>query len=533
MPIPNSVPGGGVPQRPQRPANGIPARQPQQNRPPRNIGSSGIPSQRDDAVLPSPEIARNPAPARSHTTEYDFDSQQLPETKRQIRREPVSNPYDPEDDDTFSPITVDEQIDEEQNEEDEIRREIEARRRARQNAQQVEPEPVYEEEEFEEEIVETPPSNKRDSKKPPRNKKDKKGQDVFVDEKNLKLKPFGSSHRKIKENDFDKRKNLRKNAAIVQWTVIGLILILIGLGVKSAIFPAKPLTVDEVSQIAIETTGMTNFPLTRGEAYATDFMKAFLTTEDSASSQVLGYFYNGNLAEGSNDNRNVSSGYKQSVLFGPTVYSASALTDYSANYVIGSLVQASLSNGDEGAVDGTEPRWMFFNVNVYYDVKTDRMYITPESPTVVPTTDVGSIADVPNSAPLGTGSSDEAIAAEVQSVVYGFMKGYAESTSENYSSLEQYVINDAPNSLKTGLGNAYRFSGTLENAVQYTAYPTSDPNEVKVLIKVVWNTRLGSDDSTVNANYTSTYVMTLEKQSSKWLVSKFQPLLYVQDNSNE
>ena len=531
MPIPNNIPGGGIPQRPQRPANTVPARQPQQNRLPKNTGSSSqVHNQRDDSILPTPETVR----PRSHTTEYDFASQQLPDTKKQIRREPVSNPYDPDDDDTFLPITVDEQIDEEQNEEEEIRREIAARRRARQNAQKevIEPE-VYEEEEFEEEIVETP-SNKKDKKKPRINKKDKKGQDIFVDEKNIKLKPFGSSHRKIKENDFDKRKNLRKNAAIVQFTVIGLIIILIGLGVKSAIFPAKSLTIDEVSQIAIETTGMTNFPLTRGEAYASDFMKAFLTTEDNASRQVLGYFYNGNLTEGDNDNRNISSGYKQRVLFGPTVYSATDLTDYSATYTVGSLVQASLSNGDEASsTEGTEPRWMFFNVNVYYDVDTDRMYITPESPTIVPTTEVGSIVDVPKAAALGTGSSDQAIATEVRSVVYGFMKGYAESTSENYSSLEQYIINDAPNSLKTGLGNIYKFSGTLENAVKYTAYPTTDPNEVKLLVKVIWNTHLGPDSSIANANYTSTYVMTLEKQSSKWLVSKFQPLLYIQDNSNK
>lgn len=539
MPIPSNIPGG-IPQRPQQPI-GVPSRQPQQVNKVTRVPSN--PQQEDESLPSLPSNGEDFTAQRSHTSEYSFNDSRFSNSR--AVREPVVNPYDPDDDDTFTPISVDEQFDAEIDEEEEIRREVEARRNERRNAarkaqsnQRSQPEPEYGDDDdtdsgnVEEDFEKVSAKTGRRGKKRRENKKDSKGQDLFVDEKNLKLKPFGGRSRKIKEGEFDNRKNLRKNAAIVQWVVVGLVLVLIGLGVKNAVFPAESLSVEEVVQIAEESSGATDFPVVRGEAYATDFMKAFLTTEDDTASQVLGYFYNGNLAPGNNANRNVSSGFKQRVIFGPTTYSAQAVTDHSANYVLGSLVQASPADGSE-AVEGTEPRWMFFNVNVYYDEDTDRMYITPESPTIVPTSEVGSIEEVPPSAPLGTGVSDEALTAEIQSVVHGFMKGYSESTSENYSTLEQYIINDAPNSLKNGLGGVYEFSGGLENSVKYTAYPTDDENEIKVLVTVMWNNSLGSVDSTFTADYNSTYVMTLEKQSSKWLVSRFQPLLYVKDNVDE
>lgn len=552
MPIPNNSSGlpkrpTGIPSQPQqtgrvpnRPNSGrqAPSRPAPQQRP--NPQQRQQPQQRSEPD-DLPEIFETPDRGVSthHSSEYDFKSAQMQDG---ARREAVSNPYDPEDDDTFTSLSVDDQYDDD-NAEAERERERIARKR-REAAKQAREEelnrykPSESLDDFDDMVepeteLEPEPEPKVNSKaKQSRNKKGKRNQDVFIDEKKGKLQPFGNRPRKIKEGTFDDRKNLRKNAVIIQSIVIGLVILLVGLGVKNAIFPPNSLTIDEVATIAINTTGTTNYPMVRGEAYAQDFMKAYLTSDNAAASQVLGYFYNGNLAAGDNDNRNISSGFKQSVLFGPTVYSAKALSDYSASFTIGSLVKAVASDGSDVGADD-EPRWMFFNVNVYYDVDTDRMYITPDSPSIIPTTDVGSIADVPAAAALGTGSSDDALATEVQPVVHGFIKAYLESSNNNYGSLEQYIISDAPSSLRTGLNNNYQFAGdSLQNAVQYAAYPTANVNEAKILMKVSWVTSLGGSDSNVKATYSSTYVMTLEKQASKWLVSKFQPLLYAKDDKN-
>lgn len=360
----------------------------------------------------------------------------------------------------------------------------------------------------------------------------------FVDRKKGKILPFGTGRggkrpKKVKEHDLDSRKNLRVRATIIHYLTVFVLVAIVGFGAYNVFWPKATLSKDDVQQIAASTVGMTNFPSTRGEAFAKDFVQAYLTSGDESATKALGYFYSGTMeGEGTPDSLQVSSGYKQKVLFGPTVYSAKSASDTVGVYTVGALVQASAGDGstpqpDASGKTGTEPNWQFYNVSVYYDAKTDRMYITPESPAVVPASSVGNSKDTPTARQLGTGESDSSLKNETKSTVLGFMSAYAEATPQNHSALDQYVVNGAKNSLKTGLGGEFTFNGGVDNAVEYEVYPTNDKNVVKVKVVVSWRRAIGTSGNTLNQ--TSTYVLTLNNSSGKWLATKFAPFLYEPD----
>ena len=151
--------------------------------------------------------------------------------------------------------------------------------------------------------------------------------------------------------------------SIMQSIFVGAILLVVGFGGYKTFFPADSVTPAEIQEIVKDTTGLTNFPLESGRGFATDFMKAYLTVNsDSVSQQVLGYYYSGTMGNGDNENRTAAKGFQQTILYGPTVYESKALTDYSARYTIGALVQPALAAGDTPA--GTQARWQFFNVKI-------------------------------------------------------------------------------------------------------------------------------------------------------------------------
>ena len=561
---PNNTPAGSRPglpvQGPQRPSNGPSA--------PSQSGRLPAPPQRGNAPQRPAERPQRPV-EKSHTSEYDFDSEQIsvpprgpraqnpnqggggqsraPQQQRPPAKKPgyydtaanngrIVNPYDNEDDNTFSDVPIDEQFYEEEQEHSDnsssnqyqdsnsydFDNSYDTSSSSHNNNDDIDFSSFDEDLSEESQEVEPPAPKKKKAKSVKENPKDKKGQDVFIDEKNLKLKPFGG--RKIKEGEFDDRANNRTYALVIQWVVIALIGVLIALGVKNALFPAKPLSIEEVAEIATIVTGQTNYPEERGKVYATDFIRAFLTTGDKDADQVLGFFYNGSLSEGDNKNLDVASEFGQEVLFGPSIYQSTVITENSSNYIVGSLVRSHVPDPEDNEKTASRTRWIFFSVNVYYDESSNRMYITPDSPTLVPKQEVGPIADVPPIQPPGLGVPDEETTKEIEPVIKGFMKGYAESTSNNYSSLEQYIINDAPRELKNGLGNEFGFSGGIDNALQFSAYPTEDSGVIKVLMNVNWSNALGG----IKADYRSTYIATLNNHSGKWLVEKLSAIRYVE-----
>lgn len=526
----------------------------------------------------------------------DSAQAQLRERLRQAGRRPdggrIVNEYDEED--AFEQLSVDEQLDYDRQEEEEQKRRAAKRqaaeRRAQQQADKIRAEKqaelereiqkrtqaiesfnededddiVFEDseaddetneyvedfasEEAEEEIEDNPAPKKKASKKHSKksskkdmfedNTKDAYGQDVFIDEENGKLLPFGSKKgkkQKTKEHDYDNRKNLRTSANIVRGIIIVGLVGMLALGTKNTLFPAPPLTEDEVVATIQSTVNITDFPVDRGEGFAKDFVQAYLSTDaegQDVNSSVLSYFYTGAIDSGvsAESTRQIDPNYKQSIVYGPTVYEAVALTDYSARYTIGAVIKpAESADGETGEAVQTSPQWVFLNVNVYYDANTDRFTITPDSPSVVPNSSVGAVDELPEQQALGEENTDTAFAEQIAPVIYGFLNGYRVSTPDDRTTLEQYIVANPPSSLVQGLGGEYEFAGGgVENATEYIIYTVpEDPDTLKVQVRVTWATGTNEDSK---IQMTSTYVATLEKQpNDMYLVSRFQPLYFVQD----
>lgn len=539
MAIPKNVPGAGGVQRrpaglPQSPqsglprATGLPVRQ-----------GSGQPPQANRSVEPKlpdfelPEMDLSDVP--THTREQSFgDSKiaRIPNTGG-----PIRNPYDSPDDDTFTTLSVDDQIAADGHErrdardrEENLRRQREERLRIEAAEERVADEAAAAALFKAEEKPESRPVADSSRKRSRDNKKDSSAQDVFIDEKNLKLEPFGGK-RKVRVNDLDGRKNLRKRSQIVQYIVVGLVLLMVGFSIKSAFFPPPALTADEVAAIVAETAGVSDFPVEAGRAFATDFMKAYLTVNgDTLSKDALGYYYNGSLAAADSPNRSTTPGFKQTVVYGPAVYESKALTPYSARYTVGALVKPE-SAGSEAPADDSTAKWTYFNVNVYYDEVSRNFSITPDSPSLIPAVEVGDPSKIPTAQELGTGVLEQTISDSLKSVVYGFIKGYAVSSPTDHSNLDQYIASDADASLQKGLAKAFTLAGTENDAILYQAFSTADPNIIKVAVSVNWRDQLGSGTGISKLEYKSNYVMTLQKQTNeKYLVSKFAPQYYVKSD---
>lgn len=526
----------------------------------------------------------------------DSAQAQLRERLRQVGRRPdggrIVNEYDEED--AFEQLSVDEQLDYDKQEEEEQKRRAAKRqaaeRRAQQQAERIRAEKqaelekeiqqraqaaetIYEDDDEDivfddsdtddetnsfvedfaseetEEVEDEPAPKKKGSKEQPSKKSSKKdmfedntkdayGQDVFIDEKNGKLLPFGSKKgkkQKTKEHDYDNRKNLRTSANIVRGIIVVGLVGMLALGTKNTLFPAPPLTEDQIISTIQSTVNITDFPIDRGEGFAKDFVQAYLSTDaegQDVNSSVLSYFYTGAIdsGESAESTRQVDPNYKQSIVYGPTVYESEALTDYSARYTIGAVVKpAGATDEETGEAIEASPQWVFLNVNVFYDVTTDKFTITPDSPSVVPNSSVGAVDELPEQQALGEENTDTAFTEQVAPVIYGFLNGYRVSTPEDHTTLDQYVISNPPSSLVQGLGGHYEFAGgDVENATEYIVYTVpEDPNTLKVQVTVSWASGVSEDSK---MQMTSTYVATLEKQANDmYLVSRFQPLYFVQD----
>lgn len=449
------------------------------------------------------------------------------------------------DDDVTKPVSIDEQLDAEFEEDSDFDGPTSFESELVGSQETVEPEEpesvkkdtISHDELKADRVTKTPRSETKTEKK----RKRKPGeQPIEIDPKTKKLLPFGNSKKVLRTRDFEPRKNLRRDQTLARYGVLALVAGILLLGGYQAIFPAKPLTDQEVYNIALQATNYTNFPVESGRGFATDFMQAYLTVDDNSTSQsVLNYYYNGNLdssagsSSKSNSNRTATGSYNQTILSGPTVYTARGVTDTSGTYVVGALVQPkTVSNSDDtnSEAQDSEPRWMFFNVNVYYDESNQSFAITPESPSVVPAVSVKSPNDVPDPAPLGTGEESDELKADTESVVNGYIQGYMTSSDSDHSALDQYVVTDPDPSLTKGLNNEYALADS-SNAITYEVYPIEESNQVKVRVHVMWVASPdGSAENESRAQFTSTYVMTLDRQSDgRYLVSKFAPEYYVAD----
>jgi len=323
-------------------------------------------------------------------------------------------------------------------------------------------------------------------------------EDTFVDKKNAKIKPFG---RKAKVSEFDHRKNIRKRAAIIQYSVIGLLVIIVALGVKNAAFPPPSLSEDDVERIAEQTTGNTGFPVERGKGFATDFIRAYLTVSGNDNDEkLLNYYYNGNSENSYSNSVATNDKMRQKVVSGPTVYQVDTPAKYSGRFLVGAVVA---DNKDKYHQD-------FFWVNVYFDEKTQSLSIVPGSPTVAAPPSIAQQGDVPD-APEAEGEDNELHDA-IKPVVEGFINEFAQATPDDHEKLVPYMTPTASVRSLNGLGGRYKVGD-----IKYTAYaPTESNPSPMVEVSVKW------EEPNEDAEYDSKYFMILEKQDNgKYLVKDF------------
>lgn len=526
MPLPKGPNPGGLPQRPGGglpvpPGGGLP-------NPAQRPNQAQLPSQRPNAIpqprqeQPAPALPTPPEPKLSgmdRLSEYDFgarevDTEALGKNLRDAEPEIPDFDFDLPSDD-----------------EDERLREV-AERRERETAAR-----------FDRSMEEREPAGrvKNNVLKPQAGELDEKGQNVFIDKENKKVQPFGGKKSAIKVNDLDRRKNMRRNALIVQVVMIGLVLVTLGFAAKNAFFPPQGLTEESVQQIVYNSTGTTAFPLEQGSAFAVSFMEAYLeySPDDPTSSSIIQYYTKGALSPGNGpDGVMVGKNFKQTVVNGPFIYKSQPSTDRSAIYTVGALVKVeSLVESQEGGTaqgNGSTSNassgslvWKYFTVNVYYDPDTMSFAIT-ESPTVTAVPEAMKSSEVPKSVTIGTGKAvGNEVMASITPTIYGFLSAYRESSPTNYDQLLPFLGAEPAENLLTGLDGVYDFKGgkANEGSVKISAFGT-DSTMIKAVITVTWVQNVAGSFVETQSNY----IMDIQPISGGYDVTRFVPLAYFPGN---
>lgn len=558
--------GGGLPPRPgipQRPGAGTPPKLPNPQNPSGGselTGQGAANAALRDALLDNSRPTAADVNQNDRLGQYDFDGQRAPRTE-------------------FSQTSLGDIIDseperEQVSPEDQLRLDEARIRRERETAER-----------FERSMDKKEPSGrvKKNVLKAQEGELDRKGQNVFVDKKTKKLEPFGGKKSAMKQSDVDSRKNIRQSARAIQVIVILLFVAILGFSIKNAFFPPASLTQSDVQQIVYQTSGTSAFPLERGQLFAQAFMNAYMdyNPKGGPSTAVLQYFTVGKLVSQdlSYPALTTSKNYLQKVVYGPITYQSQSAGNSSALYTVGALVEISNTGEivqptpqettapttpEPGAEtpsvepelnpDGTPKTpttqtpatpavtvpvvptaptttatgnklvWMFFAVNVYYDAKSDSFAIAGW-PTIVPTPSSINSNQVPADIPPGTGTTvpGEVLSA-IKPTIYGFLEAYRVSSATDNSKLMPYLPDSPTPDLLKGLNSEYVFkSGAADDqSVNIAAYTTDIPTQWKATITVTWTQTVGD----AKAEFMSTYIMTIERVSSGYDVTRFIPTVY-------
>lgn len=384
-------------------------------------------------------------------------------------------------------------------------------------------------------------------------KVDDNDQDVFVDVEKIKIKPLGGK-KKVRVDRYDDRKNRKQKAMIVQFGALALLAIILLVGLYNAIFPPKSLSEADVSAIIARDVGETTFPLEMGRGFVVDFMDAYLTInpdKTSSHKDVLGYFYTGNPDANSDTGSYMNSSTAiQTILYGPTVYQETEITDntatyLSATYLVGAFVrqfepESNLGEDKQGIktyyVNGIKyetkdvvEKWLFFTVDVFYNPENNGISIALDSPTLVPNLNILPISEIPPANPIGDGEISEDLAAELSTIVIEFFKAYREASPNNYSGLEQYIDKNPPLSLKTGLNSEVEFNGAPENAITFIAAKSLTEGEFRAKVTVNWLSKINENSS---ISFDSVYFLSLKKDlTGKYVVTNVSAMPYIPDET--
>lgn len=357
--------------------------------------------------------------------------------------------------------------------------------------------------------------------------------DRFIDKQSKEIIPIGGKKSKLKARDVDKRKNTMVGIKIARAAVYLTLLGVLGLGIKNTFFPEQIYSKAEIEEISNQAIGKTGFPLERGRGFAQEFLKHYLSYDGSDQSRVL---LEGFL-NSSGPNIPIS---KQKLMGEPILFEEKTVSEYLGYYKFSAFlsdIDGTILNAETAELKG---HWMSFYIGVVYDKDKDILSIHKDSPTLIPTYNKNLSNDVSDAAeaPIGTGEVDSAAQDKLESTIKGFLSGYAESSVDDHSAVDQYIPSEPDISLLSGFNQ----SVALDN-YDMTIYKSTEPNQWKVDINVVWEnqkTTISESNNDSNNNgvitptFTSRYILTIDETSAnKYLVTKIAPYVFIKSEENQ
>lgn len=330
----------------------------------------------------------------------------------------------------------------------------------------------------------------------------------------------------------------RKQAKTVRMFTIGLIVVLLGIAVFNVLIPKKQWSADEIQSISKVANGDTGFPVQEGSGVATQFMKAYLEagTDEIASNQMLQAFYNGQTyadvaeeggtAAGNPSNMQTPSDVVTKIQSGPYVYESRPVSadGKSGTYKLGALIyRQNAANGQPVmTADGKNIayKWVFYQVDLFYDSKTNKFSVSKNSPVRVTEPGTAAAAAAPEYELPGDGKEiDEMENDDMQKLVTQFFTSWGASDQTALS----VMINKKQS--KPSVTQGLNGTVTLAGDPSYKIYgPPASDRYYRALVTVTWK-----ETVTPEASYTqtSTYVLKLEKDGNKFYVIDVQPYLYI------
>lgn len=346
-----------------------------------------------------------------------------------------------------------------------------------------------------------------------------------------------SKHNNDGELGKSKQKDAAQKAKVVQYTVIGLLVVAVLLGLGRLVIPQHQWSESDIKSISQVANGSTGFPMEQGAGIAEQFIKAYITSTDPSSSAMLDVFYNGTTLKDANGkdnnpstNQNTPDGIEQRIVSGPTLYNEASASSEVATYLLGTVVYRfdTKANRPVVSADGKTPeyKWVFYQVDVHYDKNTEKFVIAKNSPIRVPDPRISDVSQIPQYKKPGNGQEATDIdTKQMQDLVTTFFKAWANSDE---SAMVNITDSTSKPSVHRGMNGELQISGDPSFVVYG---PPSTDQYYRALVTVNWKEPLGPDGN--GYTQTSMYVLKLKKTGNKFIVFDVQPYMYIPDNDTQ
>ena len=368
----------------------------------------------------------------------------------------------------------------------------------------------------------------------------KSGEGDFTDFKKGRLKPFGGK-RKQKASEFDKRKNLQTQAAIVKWSIIAGIFALVAFSAKTAIVPPPGLKAADVSTLITQQTNSTGFPSEAGGAYAKLFLENYLTgdAKTTGGSESMPYVNDDGdvvpreyqkTSEYLHNPDSVGPAATVRVVSPPEIFKRVPLAEYSEGYQILLKVRTEPDSKELAPMDKNgnpylpQEYWVMYYVGVYYNEIADSFTI-PLPPSPMPLPDFNDASNAPKQKPpsdIPEASADKELKKAMEPLVKGFIKAYFSTTPDDNEAIKQFLSKDASVRLLRGLGGIYKVK-----SVDFDAFETGIPDKpYSALVTVRYAMDTATNKGAITDTKESSLVLFMKKSGDKYLVASVAPAAF-------